>query len=181
MEWWWLPRAASIVRPGSKLTAAQRARLSTPAVLYLLDAATGKTLWSERHHDHVVRASRHVRRKWPNLHRHVRQQGVRVWHPDGALTLLESTMGRRARMDRSSVVERRGRVRRGAGDHRRPPRARCAHSLRRRLPRSERGCPMAPAAISRSRSARSATNLSVRRRFASRMTTAAGGGGGAWW
>ena len=28
------------------LTAAQRAQRSTPAVLYALDAATGKTLWS---------------------------------------------------------------------------------------------------------------------------------------
>jgi outer membrane protein assembly factor BamB len=31
---------------GAELTAAQRAQRSVPAILYVLDGATGKTLWS---------------------------------------------------------------------------------------------------------------------------------------
>ena len=46
----------------ASLSAAQRAQRSVPAVLHILDAATGKTLWSSGTTDHVVRARRAYRR-----------------------------------------------------------------------------------------------------------------------
>ena len=100
-------RAANIARPRGRLTAAQRAQRSIPAVLYVLDGLTGKELWSSGKTITSFARGGPVRRQRPGLSRDVRQPAVRLRDSDGAL----SAIGTRMRNVEDRYVERRGTAR----------------------------------------------------------------------
>ena len=70
----------------ASLSAAQRAQRSVPAVLHVLDAATGRTLWSSGTKITSFARGGLVRRRWSGVSGHLRQSPVCVRHSAGTLS-----------------------------------------------------------------------------------------------